>query len=162
MTKTMRIWRKRLAQEIRPKSAKPVVRLEPQEDLPVVTQLRNLLSNKARANKFIEQLEVWDVDDDRNVSRKEFRRAFAVCFGCTASSNDMNTVFDEIDTNSNGEVDFSELHDAIERIQGGLPPRTIGDAAAKLAAKSKEEKLGLLTQYVQEHTTYNEHCSCGL
>ena len=138
MTKRMRIWRKRLAQEVLPKkTAKPLVRLQPQDDLTVVQQLRNLLSNTARANKFVEQLEVWDVDDDNNVSRKEFRRAFAVCFGYTASQNDLNTLFDEVDTNGNGEVDFDELHDAIERIQGGLAPLSTGGAAAKLAAKDE-------------------------
>ena len=43
MTKRMRIWRKRLAQEVLPKkTAKPLVRLQPQDDLTVVQQLRNL------------------------------------------------------------------------------------------------------------------------
>ena len=133
----MRIFFKRFAQEVLPKKVtrRKVVRLEAKEGEPVIAQLRTILANKANARRIVDQLEIWDEANERMVSRKEFRQAFHFC-GFSAHKDDMNALFDEIDADSSGEVDFDELHAAIKRIQSGAPPPvSTGNAAAKLAAK---------------------------
>ena len=69
IAKSARIFRKRLVQDMMPKTRKPLVLLEPQDGKPVVEQLRELLATKAHAKRFVEQLEIWDVSNDRHVSR---------------------------------------------------------------------------------------------
>lgn len=99
--KAARIFRKRLTQEVFPRR-KALVRLEAQEGNSVVAQLRELLANKRNGARLIEQLEIWDTDNERAFSRKEFRRALAY-LGYTAPKQDLNILFDEIDSNGNGE-----------------------------------------------------------
>ena len=71
-------------------------------------QLRTILSNRATGQKLTRKLELWDIHDDGHVSRKEFRSAVAT-LGVLAPHDALNTIFDEIDADGNGEVDFEEF-----------------------------------------------------
>ena len=76
----MRISLMRFKQHIMPKSNNSRVRLEPTEDKDVLMQLREILTDKKKAKRMVEQLEIWDDSRGRDpfVSRKEFRQAFYV------------------------------------------------------------------------------------
>lgn len=164
LAKSVRIFRKRLMQDVLPKSKRPLVALEPQDGKPVVAQLREILANKTQAKRLVEQLEIWDTSNDRHVSRKEFRRAFAF-LGYTAPKHDMNLMFDELDTDGSGEVDFDELAAGLKRIQNGEVPRNVGTGAAKLAAKesaSAEEKAAKIARKLAEADVRTRKLAIGV
>lgn len=111
------------------------------DDGPIVDQLRALLSERANAKRFINHLEKTD-DGDRFVSRKEFRRAVWV-LGYIAPGDDLNLLFDELDSQGRGEIHITALKTHLQRMQKGEPAALTGRGAEKLAAKAaRKHSLG--------------------
>jgi hypothetical protein len=139
IAKTVRLWRKRNLAKITPRRPKVLVLLNADSGSPVVEQLRQIVADKKNALSMMDQLEIWNAKDkEKLVSRKEFRRGIAF-LGFAAPKDDLNALFDEIDTNGSGEIDLHELETALLRIRSGAPPpTTTGKDArkAKLAAKA--------------------------
>ena len=135
LAKQVRMWRKRNLSKLMP-TAKRLTVLSI-DDGPITDQLRAVLADKKRSAQFMEQLEMWMSAKDRNVSRKEFRRAY-VAMGIAAPQYDVDVLFGTIDQKGSGEVGLDELKSAVTRIQcGELPEATEKSIAAakRLAAK---------------------------
>ena len=61
-------------------------------------------------NRVVDMLTEWDTDGDKLVSKREFRRAVLQLGFTFCSVEDIDTVFDAIDEDRSGAVDFRELN----------------------------------------------------
>ena len=90
--------------------------------------------NRARV---IDVFRQFDDDGDTAVSRKEFRKALRE-LGLEASKAAMDAVFDEMDLDGSGEIDFDDLR----RTLNGEKRSAEAIAAQKRAAKSRRRQGG--------------------
>jgi len=67
---------------------------------------------RKHAVRVIDIFRAWDEDRDGLVSRKEFRKAIAV-LGLEASREDIDAVFDSLDYDGSGCLDYAELKKAL-------------------------------------------------
>jgi hypothetical protein len=71
----------------------------------VQQQLRNVLTeNRTRV---IDLFRDWDEDQSGTISKLEFRRSVAA-LGYSASLEEIESLFDELDSDSSGAIDYSE------------------------------------------------------
>ena len=98
-----------------------------------LNQLRKALNN--RMEKVINLFQEWDKNSDGEVTRSEFARAMTL-LSFDASKATIDALFDVIDTNQNGVIDYRELKRALATsFQGPLEPT----AAAPAMAPAPEE-----------------------
>ena len=81
--------------------------------------------------KIKDLFQAWDEDNNGKVSKTEFRRAI-LALGFDATREQINAVFDLLDRDGSGEMDYKELHIAIK----GVPPKVV----VKTKIKEKEPK----------------------
>jgi len=73
----------------------------------VLMLLRDMLQRSTR--HLVETFRQWDTNDDGSVSRAEFRRGILAA-GFDASPTDIDAIFDDIDLDSSGRIDYQEIH----------------------------------------------------
>jgi len=88
----------------------PSVKLEPSADKPVVEQLREILTTNAV--RIIDLFRDWDDDGNGMIDKKEFRKAIAA-LGYTAPKSDVNAIFDSMDKDKSGQIEYNELNKAL-------------------------------------------------
>ena len=111
--------------------------IDPDSNVPIQEQLRTLLTENAV--RVIDLFREWDDDGNGLVDKKEFRKAVSA-LGFQASKEDINAVFDAIDIDGGGTLEYSELNKAFRRggsikLDRSLEPGAAG--AIELKAKNK-------------------------
>ena len=112
------------------------VKIEPVEGKSVVEQLREILSKESV--RVIDLFRDWDDDGDGMVDKKEFRMAISG-LGYTAPRADIDAVFDELDKDKGGSIDYNELNKAL-RCAGemGLDPKLMpGGSGVKIETREE-------------------------
>ena len=99
---------------------------------PVTEQLREIL--KRNSVMLIDLFREWDDDGNGALDKKEWRKGFAT-LGYDAPQKDVDAIFDSINEDGNGFVEFSELKVA-------LSGKRIRAKAAEAKAKEKRASLG--------------------
>ena len=77
---------------------------------------------KANAVKIMDLFVEWDEDGDRQVSKIEFRRAMAA-LGFTHSRPHVDAVFDSLDEDKSGYIDFKEFNRGLKAKSPPASPR---------------------------------------
>ena len=110
--------------------------VELDESLPVQEQLRELLTKNAV--RVIDLFREWDEDGSGTVDKKEFRKALQA-LGVKADKEELNTLFDTLDTDKGGTLEYGEINKALRR--GGTvaldPSLQAGAVSIELKAKNK-------------------------
>ena len=88
-----------------------LARLDMNSDQSVREQLLEILH--ANASRLVDLFREWDEDGDGQVSRAEFRRAFAA-LGGDVPRGELNAIFDSLDADGSGFVEYDELAAALE------------------------------------------------
>ena len=82
--------------------------MSPARTFPIWQLMKTLRQNAVRV---IDLFRLWDTDEDGTISRKEFSKGMAVLLGKNGStSEDYDVLFDELDKNKDGELEFKELN----------------------------------------------------
>ena len=68
--------------------------------------------------RVIELLQSWDSDKSGDISKKEFRKAVRALGFSDARDREVDAVFDEIDDDGSGRVDYKELNRKIREMAG--------------------------------------------
>ena len=84
----------------------------------------------------------WDEDGNGKVSQAEFRKAM-MALGFQASKTQMDTVFDQLDRDASGAIDYKELHAAIMSTSSG-PAKGSGVGATRGIARRDASAAKLL------------------
>ena len=103
----------------------PMVTLSASSDTSVQEQLFDIL--REHKVKLIDLFREWDDDGNGALDKKELRKAVAA-LGYEAPKADVDTLFDAIDTDNSGWIEFYELKNALS------------EKAAKKASKAVKEK----------------------
>ena len=114
--------------------------IDPTSDVPVQEQLRGLLT--ANAVRVIDLLREWDEDGNGLVDKKEFRKAVAA-FGFEANKEVVDALFDSLDVDGGGTLDYNELNKAFR--PGGsieLDASLKAGAAGVIELKAKNKFSG--------------------
>ncbi len=82
------------------------------DDASLEEQLRAAIA--ADAERVREAFLTWDSDGDGGMNKSEFRHAVQV-LGLRAAPEEVDALFNDIDTNSDGTLSFRELHRAIAK-----------------------------------------------
>ena len=85
-----------------------------EETTDVEEALRHTLSKQSA--KIMHLFRKWDTDGDNTVSKHEFRQAITE-LGLTASRSQMDALFDSLDADGSGSIDFKELNKGLRRKQ---------------------------------------------
>jgi len=119
----------------------PSVKLVPEEGVTVAEQLRKVLFENAV--RVIDLFRDWDDDGNGLIDKKEFRKGVAA-LGYIAPKADINAIFDDINKDKSGQLEYSELNKAL-RSGGGvkLDPKLKAGAVGpiELTAKTKTPKV---------------------
>ena len=124
----------------KPKGTSVIGAIDPDSDVPIQEQIRDLLSKNAV--RVIDLFREWDDDGNGLVDKKEFRKAMSA-MGIQASKEDINAVFDSMDADGGGTLEYGEMNKAFRR--GGTVKLDANlQAGAKgsieLKAKNKSSK----------------------
>ena len=89
--------------------------------------------------RVIELFRAWDENGDGNVSKKEFRRGLKL-FGLSATTKEMDELFDEFDASGDEEIQFRELSRMIKaaakKHTKSPPPNRLAPIEHKIAASA--------------------------
>ena len=111
------------------------VQLNPTSDKTVAEQLKDILNENSV--RVIDLFRDWDDDQNGFVDKKEFRRAI-FALGYKADAADVNAVFDDLDKDKSGQIDYQELNKVLRR--GGdmeLDPSLYAGAAGKIETRAE-------------------------
>ena len=111
--------------------------IDPESDVPIQDQLRELLTTNAV--RVIDLFREWDDNGDGLVDKKEFRKAISA-LGWQASKEDVNGLFDALDADGGGTLEYNELNKAFRR--GGsvkLDAKLQAGAAGEIELKAKNK-----------------------
>ena len=108
----------------------PTVTLDASSGIALQEQLVDILSE--HGVKLIDLFREWDEDGNGALDKKEVRRAVAA-LGYEAPRSEVDALFDSIDVDKGGMIEFEEFKKAIKVRRAAKPPR------AKKAAPPREE-----------------------
>ena len=94
------------------------IQLDAVRSMPIVEQLAEALA--ANHGRVIEVFREWDGNSSGRVTKSEFRQGLSLLGLSGVSGQQADDLFDEIDVNHNGEIDYRELHSKLRRT-GSLP-----------------------------------------
>eukprot|EP00966_Prymnesium_polylepis_P311465 7196242-Prymnesium_polylepis.1 len=81
-------------------------------EIPVIEQIRMTL--RKNAARVIDMFREWDVNNDGQVSKEEFRRAMPL-LGLDVPTAEVDRLFDEFDKDGGGEIGMGEMNKLLRR-----------------------------------------------
>ena len=93
--------------------ADPFLTLDGRSGATLRQQLRDALGSKLI--RVMTLFRLWDENGDGKISKEEFRRALARLLDTPPSNNDSDALFDEIDLDGSGTIEYRELSTLLQR-----------------------------------------------
>ena len=89
------------------------VQLDAESDVPLVEQLAEALT--ANLGRVIEVFRAWDGDGSGMISKREFRQGLSMLGLKEVAREQVDSLFDQIDTDHSGEIEYSEINKKLRR-----------------------------------------------
>jgi len=107
-------------------------------EIPVIEQIRMTL--RKNAARVIDMFREWDVNNDGQVSKEEFRRAMPL-LGLDVPTAEVDRLFDEFDKDGGGEIGMGEMNKLLRRTPAA--PSTVPATPAERPGSGKRERPSL-------------------
>ena len=119
------------------KSKKPAP-AEPPSELSIESLRANIEKNSQRT---MDLFKAWDEDKNGSIDQFEFRRAIAT-LGFEATTEACDTLFEMLDKDDSGSIEYKELLDGLKKVKGKKPKTKSRKSVVEAAAASATEQEG--------------------
>ena len=114
-------------------------------EVPVIEQIRMTL--RKNAARVIDMFREWDINNDGQVSKEEFRRAMPL-LGLDVPTSEVDRLFDEFDKDGGGEIGMGEMNKLLRRTAAVQPTVTASPAERPASGSRQRPSLAQAGQRV--------------
>ena len=120
------------------------VQLDAASDVPIMEQLAEALA--ANLDRVIDVFRAWDTDGSGMISKREFRQGLSMLGLKELPREQVDALFDQIDTDHNGAIEYGEINHKLRR---RIDPEEI---LRRRAAFLKKERLNAQLKAANAHS----------